>query len=103
MDKISTEKIAEIFANSQTITFAKHMRRASDKELFDEVARGINEHFDHLSTPPQSEDDGRDAERYRWLRDYKHDLPADVLRAVEEGSETMDAAIDAAIAAEKGE
>jgi chromosome segregation ATPase len=36
----------------------------------------------------------KDAERYRSLRNYQHDIPGYVLSAVEEGGEAMDEVID---------
>lgn len=54
------------------------------------------------AAPERDPELARDAERYRWLRAYNTAKHTAVTEAFFLGDENLDAAIDAAIAAEKG-
>lgn len=57
-----------------------------------------------LYEAPQPQADGRDAQRYRWLRDeWLGNEPEAINMERAKGQRGLDAAIDAAIAAAKGE
>ena len=70
------------------------------------IAQQIEIHKLHdllaVQQPEQSDDQVRDAERYRWLRTYNTAKHPAVTEAFFLGDENLDAEIDAAIAAEKG-
>jgi len=56
----------------------------------------------HQPAPAPLSDDAKDAARYRWLRSYNTAKHPEVTEAFFLGDQNMDAAIDAAIAAQGG-
>ena len=52
---MTLEELKTIIRNSNTITFARRLERASDDEIHKEILRGINEHIKRLFVPDDGE------------------------------------------------